>query len=218
MDDMLRSVNSVQSAKSLIHEMKELLAKGGFSLTKFMSTEREVIESVPESERAKSLQKLDIEDSTLPQESALGLRWDIEGDFFTYTVEFQEKPATRRGLLATTASLYDPLGLVSPVLLIPKLLQQQLCRMQLDWDDEIPQEQTLAIAKWKTTMQDLSNLAIKRCFQDCPSELTDRELHIFSDASEFAYGAAAYLKVISESGVRVTLVMAPIKPISIPRL
>ena len=51
----------------------------------------------------------------------------------------------------------------------------------------------------------------------------DRELHVFTDASEFAYGAAAYIKVTNETGVHVSLVMgksrvAPLKTISIPRL
>ena len=45
---------------------------------------------------------------------------------------------TKRGLLSTSASLNDPLGLVALVLLVPKLIQQELCRLNLDWDDELP--------------------------------------------------------------------------------
>ena len=46
---------------------------------------------------------------------------------------------------------------------------------------------------------------------------------MFSDTSEFAYRAAAYLKVTSDADVQVSLVMgksrvAPIKTVSIPRL
>ena len=133
----------------------------------------------------------------LPQESALGLKWNVEGDFFTYTVSLQDKPATRRGLLATTASLYDPLGLVAPVVLVPKLIQQELCRQQLDWDDEIPPATVAEIIKWKESTHELSSLKIPRSFQPGPSFEGDRELHVFADASEFAYGAAAYLKVTS---------------------
>ena len=72
MDDMIRSVRSEAEAKALIPEMQELLQKGGFDLGKFMSTSRDVIESVPEEKRAKSLQNLALSDSSLPQESALG--------------------------------------------------------------------------------------------------------------------------------------------------
>ena len=97
-----------------------------------MSTSREVIESVPEEDRAKSLQNIDLQDNTLPQESTLGLKWNVEGDYFTYTVNLLEKPMTKRGLLSTTASLYDPLGLVAPVLLVPKLIQQNMCRLEME--------------------------------------------------------------------------------------
>ena len=46
---------------------------------------------------------------------------------------------------------------------------------------------------------------------------------MFFDASKFAYGAAAYLKVTADAGVQVSLVIgksrvAPIKTVSIPRL
>ena len=223
MDDMIKSVSSVEEAKNLIPEMHALLQAGGFELGKFMSTSRDVIESVEENKRAKSLQNIDLHDSTLPQESALGLKWNVEGDFFTYSVNLQEKPLTKRGLLATTASLYDPLGLVAPVLLVPKLMQQQLCRQELDWDDVIPEEISEQFCKWREETTALAGLQIKRCFQDGSSAESDRELHVFTDASECAYGAAAYLKVTTGSSVHVSLVMgksrvAPLKSISIPRL
>ena len=103
MDDMIRSVQSVEDAKLLIPEMEKLLQEGGFSLAKFMSTSREVLETVPEGKRAKSLQNLN--DCPLSQESALGLKWKVEGDHFTYTIDLQDKPMTKRGLLSTSASL-----------------------------------------------------------------------------------------------------------------
>ena len=223
MDDMIRSVKSVEEATRLIPEMEKLLEEGGFSLGKFMSTSRDVIESVPEEKRAKSLQNLDLNDCSLPQESALGLKWNVEGDYFTYSVDLQDKPMTRRGLLSTTASLYDPLGLVAPVLLVPKLIQQELCRLNLEWDDELPPESISDFEKWKSSVSALEQLQIPRCFQPGPSDGCKIELHVFSDASEFAYGAVIYLKVIGPTGVYVNLLMgksrvAPLKVVSIPRL
>jgi hypothetical protein len=222
MDDMIRSVATVDEAKK-ITEMQALLQAGGFDLGKFMSTSRDVIDTVAEKKRAKSLQNLDLNDSCLPQESTLGLKWNVEGDYFTYSVNLQEKPLTKRGLLATTASLYDPLGLVAPVVLVPKLIQQELCRQELGWDDALPERNAEEFCKWREQTNELARLQIPRCFQDGPSHSSDRELHIFTDASEYAYGAAAYLKVTSDSGVTVSLVMgksrvAPLKSILIPRL
>ena len=223
MDDMIRSVKCVDDAKDLIPEMQKLLKEGGFDLGKFMSTSREVIETVPEEKRAKSLQNLDLNDCLLPQESALGLKWNVEGDYFTYSIDLQDKPMTKRGLLSTSASLYDPLGLVAPVLLVPKLIQQEMCRQNLEWDDELPQANADEFCKWKDATSALSKLRIQRCFQSGPSDGCRFELHFFSDASEFAYGVAVYLKVIAESDVSVNLVLgksrvAPLKTVSIPRL
>ena len=88
-----------------------------------MSTHRGVIEAIPEDKREKSLQKLNLNDFSLPQESALKHKWDVEGVYLTYSIDLQDKPMTKRGLLlSTTASLYDPLGLVA----------QELCRMSLE--------------------------------------------------------------------------------------
>jgi hypothetical protein len=223
MDDMICSVATVEEAKKIILEMQLLLQAGGFDLGKFMSTSREVIDTVPEEKRAKSLQNLDLNDNSLPQESTLGLKWNVEGDYFTYSVNLQEKPLTKRGLLATTASLYDPLGLVAPVLLVPKLIQQELCRQRLDWDDALPEQKAQEFRDWREQTKELACLHVPRCFQNGPGDNSKKELHIFTDASEQAYGAAAYLKVTNESGVHVSLIMgksrvAPLKAISIPRL
>ena len=132
MDDMLQSVDSVETAKKLVPEMKRLLQREGFTLAKFMSTEHDVINSIQPYDRAKSLQGVSIENATLLQESALSLQWNVEGDFFTYLARIEEKPYTRCGLLSTTAGLYDPLGLIAPIVLVPKLIQQKLCRSS--WD------------------------------------------------------------------------------------
>ena len=223
MDDMISSVKSVDDAKVLIPEIEKLLQEGGFDLGKFISTSREVIETVPEEKRAKSLQNLDINDCSLPQESALGLKWNVENDYFTYSVNLQDKPMTKRGLLSTTASLYDPLGLVAPVLLVPKLIQQDMCRRNLEWDDDLPETSIDEFCQWKEATSALSNLRIPRCFQSGPSDGCQFELHLFCDASEFAYGAVVYLKVVSTSGVFISLVLcksrvAPLKSVSIPRL
>ena len=170
MDDMITSVKSVDEAKLLIPEMERLLQEGGFDLGKFMSTSRDVIETVVEEKRAKSLQNLNLNDCSLPQESALGLKWNVEGDDFTYSIDLQDKPLTKRGLLSTTASLYDPLGLVAPVLLVPKLIHQEMCRLNLDWDDALPHASAEEFCKWKEATSSLNTLHIPRCFQSGPSD------------------------------------------------
>ena len=223
-DDMLHSTATEDQALSLYREMVDLLAKGGFRLTKFLSTSRKVLAGIPEDDRAKSVKLIDLDDS-LPQETALGLQWSVEDDCFTYKVDFELKPLTKRGLLSMTASLYDPLGFVGPIALVPKLTQQELCRRQLDWDDKVPDDLTGGVEKWLESLHLLNKVKLPRCIRPRVQSTNGGrlELHCFSDASEYAYGAAVYCRYVVEGTAVVSLLMAksrvaPLKLVSIPRL
>ena len=76
MDDCLKSVPSPSEAIQLIKELCQLLARHLFRLTKIVSNDREVIESVPETDRVKSVANLDF--SELPIERALGVHWKVD--------------------------------------------------------------------------------------------------------------------------------------------
>ena len=84
-DDMLKPVATPDAAAALIKEMVSLLLRGGFKLTKFASTK-----TSPQEDRAKSFKAVDLNDSTLPQDTALGLQWSIKSDSFLYDVEWDE--------------------------------------------------------------------------------------------------------------------------------
>ena len=76
--DDLKKSKSTTEAIVLVSQLRELLARGGFHLTKWYSNEREVLATIPESERAKSVVNLELE--KLPTETALGLKWNTEED------------------------------------------------------------------------------------------------------------------------------------------
>lgn len=79
-DDCLKSVPSESEAICLTADLRRLLERGGFNLTKGISNSYKLIESLPESDRAGSFK--DLHDSQMPVERALGVRWDVEGDIF----------------------------------------------------------------------------------------------------------------------------------------
>ncbi|VDP81385.1 unnamed protein product [Echinostoma caproni] len=81
---------------------------GGFKLTKWMSNSRHAIDCIPVDERAPSLREL--YGSPLPTDRALGVQWDSEKDEFLSQLQLHEKALTRRGILSSLASLYDPMG------------------------------------------------------------------------------------------------------------
>ena len=56
---------------------------------------------------------------------------------FGFRIVIKDQPLTRRGILSTISSVYDPLGIAAPFLLVGKKILQDLCRTKLGWDDEI---------------------------------------------------------------------------------
>ena len=138
-DDMLQSFGSTDKAIWIRKQLTELLACGGFNLTKWSSSSRKVFESIPQSERSKEMKNINIQDDTLPVERTLSLEWHIESDTFKFKVSKKERPATRRGVLSIISSIFDPLGFVAPFVLPAKRLLQSSCRL-LGWDKEISGE------------------------------------------------------------------------------
>ena len=140
-DDCLKSVGSEHGAISSVKELTSLLSKGGFRLTKWLSNSRKVIESIPESERAKSVKDLDFDQTLI--ERALGVRWHVASDTFRFSIVVKDRPPTRRGILSIVSSVYDPLGFVAPFVLQAKTLLRDLCRKNFGWDDQIPEKELM---------------------------------------------------------------------------
>ena len=126
-DDMLKSVGSTDEAIWMQKQLKELLACGGFNLTKWSSSSINVLDSIPQSERSKELMNINIQDDALPVERTLGLEWNIESDAFRFKINKKERPATWRGILSIISSIFDPLGFVAPFVLPAKRILQISC-------------------------------------------------------------------------------------------
>lgn len=91
-----------------------------FLLTKWISNNRDVLAKIPEEFRAKNVKDLNLDQDLLPVERVLGVQWCIQSDAFKFKIVLQQRPLTKRGILATMSSVYDPLGILSPVIFICK--------------------------------------------------------------------------------------------------
>ena len=223
-DDFLKSFATVEQAKELIKQMNSLLLKGGFRLTKWVSNNEQILSAIPECERLTKVHNVHLPDRSSP-ERALGVKWDIESDKFTFSVIDKDKPATRRGILSVISSVFDPLGLICPFMLPAKRLLQDLCRKNIDWDERIPEAEHEAWSTWRKDHLKLQDLRINRCVKPSDFEETvHAQLHHFCDASRDGYGTASYLRAIDINGrISCHLLIAksrlsPIKSTTIPRL
>ncbi|XP_041455129.1 uncharacterized protein LOC121407938 [Lytechinus variegatus] len=224
-DDCLVSLQDEEKAVKLATELRMLLQKGGFRLAKWLSNNPRVLQTIPLEDRAKQVAGLDLNHEALPVERALGMRWDIEQDCFTYKINPKDKPSTRRGLLSVVSSVYDPLGYASPCVLQAKMILQELTRQKLYWDEPIPVEEAQKWKSWLDELPEMEEFEVNRCVKPHNfGKVTDYQLHNFADASEVAYGAMTYLMMTSEDGqVHCSLLMAktrlaPLKKSTIPRL
>lgn len=100
-DDGLKSTSTVTEAVFLIKDAREMCAKGGFRLHKFVSNNKRVIESVPVDDRAKGVKEPNLDQDVLPVERVLGVEWCVESDSFQFRITLKDKPLTRRGILST---------------------------------------------------------------------------------------------------------------------
>lgn len=201
-DDLLKSFADSEQAKVVSKELQSLLAKAGFQLTTWLSNSRDVLEAFPADDRAPAIKDLDLQSEALPMERALGIHWDVEGDTINLVVNKKEKPENRKGVLSSIATVYDPLGFASPLILPGREINQELCRLKFDWDEKLPQELCTRWKEWRDGLVRLEGFKIPRCYKPRGfGEIKQAELHHFADASqEHGYGTASYLRLVNDEG------------------
>ena len=223
-DDLLKSVKDVNNAKVLISNVIGMCEEGGFNLTKIVSNNSEVVDSLPADKRAPLIRECDMSKSPITR--TLGLHWHIVIDAFKFSITFMDlcHPRSRSSLLSTTTSIYDPLGLVAPFLLKGKKITQAVTKLKGSWEDEVPQELMMKWEEWRVELLGLQDLQVNRCYKPKGFVVASATLHCFSDACKIGYGQGTYIRHVSTEGkVWVALVMGksrvvPSKPVTIPRL
>ncbi|XP_029666087.1 uncharacterized protein LOC115237287 [Formica exsecta] len=159
-DDLFGGSDTIQQAQKIIKDVNQLYMAGGFPLQKWISSHPSILQSIPTDKQ--------ITTSTLPIEEnmtvhALGLNWKPTTDTFHFTLQLPPtKKITKRSILSTIAKLFDPLGLLSPVIIKAKIIIQELWSVKLDWDDPLP---SLISNRWTAfveQLQEMPNLSFPR--------------------------------------------------------
>ena len=122
-DDLTPGCNIVNQGLEFYEKAKKCLSKGGFNLRKFKSNCEELEKLVCEK---------CFDDETYSNENkVLGILWDKQTgqlmfDFNDIRSKFIEEP-TKRSIIQSLASIYDPLGPIAPVVVKMKILFQDMC-------------------------------------------------------------------------------------------
>ncbi|KAM7402818.1 hypothetical protein PAMP_018029 [Pampus punctatissimus] len=224
-DDGLKSFASEDEAIDILIRAQKMLAQSNIRLHKISSNSPVVTSAFPGEDLATGLQGLELGQHAPPLQHSLGLGWDLSTDQFSFRVEINDKPFTKRGVLSVINSLYDPLGFAVPVSIEGRSILREISKDISEWDTPLPKEQQDKWQKWKDSLKYLGQLKSSRMYTSTSlSKAKNKEMHVFCDASTKAVGAVAYLKLTAADGhsdggfLLGKARLAPKPDITIPRL
>ena len=164
MDDSIDSVEDEAKTETLQTELQELWKNAGMEARKWVSNSKQVLAAIPEEHRASELV---IRNAEQPVTKTLGISWFSEED--TLSVPAPPMTAsvavTKRNVLKNIATIFDPLGLISPAIIKGKMLLQSLWSRGYDWDDEIHDDIANQIQSWFNQLSVLAQVRIPRCIR-----------------------------------------------------
>ena len=130
--------------------------------------------------------------------------------------------STKRRVLATTASIFDPLGPLSLTVIAYKIFQQILWQDRLQWDELLSAHLQQEWNQLLQTIHKQSQLKINR--KVICTNAVNIQLHGFCESSEQAHGTCLYMRSIDNNNKAFcelpcsTSKVAPLKQLTIPRL
>ncbi|XP_044578945.1 uncharacterized protein LOC123261417 [Cotesia glomerata] len=217
-DDCLSGAKTVAEAITLRDQLITMLKKGGFNVRKWASNHPALLIKVQEHPESSHM-SLDPDSAT----KTLGIRWHARDDYFFYVVNISNQSnITKRTILSQIAKLFDPIGLLGPIIVHAKIIMQLLWKICAAWDESVPIEIHSSWSDFRGQLPLIEKLHFPRGMT-LPNVIKS-QLHGFCDASENAYGACLYLRSIDSKGqVCIRLIssksrVAPVKPLTLPRL
>lgn len=221
-DDILTGHDDLHKLISIRNNVIQILNSAGFELNKWKSNNDIALQNIPQISQEKNITIDKTEGSKI-----LGMQWHSINDHFSFKVINDLNcsiPITKRKILSDIAKIFDPLGLINPVILTAKLVMQQLWKLPIEWVDLVPFEISDRWHNFLRHLPFLNSLKISRYLHS--GDYAYRfELHGFADASTKAYGACIYARSFSYNKETWTVNLicaksriAPLKMQTIPRL
>lgn len=227
-DDFIDSYDTVDDCVATTKRVIEIHREGGFNIRNFVSNSKTVITEIQQQPQINEKEMPKGQDNT----KILGMWWDTTEDMLRYRINDErinttihgdvELPPTKRMVLKIVMMLFDPLGLLSYLVVRGKLLLKSIWRSNVTWDEPIKAREFERWNEWMSDLRQIVNVSIERCYFS-NNNRDKLELHIFCDASEEAAATVCYIVNVSKEQREAVLVaartkVAPNKPISIPRM
>lgn len=218
MDDGLLGSDNEEKALELFHQVIACLERAGFKLKGWTFNKKEMYNKV-------NFCATQNEIGPIPEKSVLGMKWKPGLDELSIRIDTlpSEEINTKRQIISEIAKLYDPAGIVGPVIVLAKRIIQDIWRAGTKWDERVPTDILEEWQKVHKTFPQIMTIQIPR-WLGCSMGSTN-QIHGFCDASIAAYGGVLYLRTIKDdSSIQVEIIasksrMSPIRAkTTIPRL
>ncbi|XP_037932864.1 uncharacterized protein LOC119667632 [Teleopsis dalmanni] len=220
MDDLISGSNDEDEIFEIYNQVSAIMNSAKFKLRKWFSNSEKFLNFVPEADKEKTLRMNDEEII-----KTLGIIWAPVGDTFRYVwPDFDSsKAVTKRIVLSELSKLFDPLGLINPLIVKAKIFMQDLWILKANWDESLPMNLHSQWIEFRENLKDVKKISVPR-FVLAEKRVARVEMHGFADASKRAFGCCIYIRSICvDNDVTMQLWsaksrIAPLKTLSLPKL
>ena len=197
-DDIIAGGESVSEVKEFKRGAIQVFGEAKFELHKWHSNVPELesddrVTKLSEQTYAKMQMNVQQDETTI-----LGLFWNKSKDMLGVRFPEKEIVCTKRGILQYLASVYDPVGLVLPVLLLGKLSFREVSDLKIGWDKPLPDSFKKQWMKWKGSLPKL--VEVPRAVPKFQAPVQHIDLHSSGDASKSGTSSATYVMIFQEAG------------------
>ncbi|XP_066596264.1 uncharacterized protein [Prorops nasuta] len=218
-DDLMAGADTLHEILKIRDELIALLNLGGFKIRKWASNHPRAVEFTKE--RMTDMEFLKDETTT---KKTLGVFWNAACDEFSYIIKANNtnNRVTKRIILSAVAKIFDPIGLLGPIIFMAKIMVQECWKDRVEWDETISTALNKRWLLFSVQLPLLNNVAINRYL--LINDACEIQIHGFCDASKLGYGACLYLRSQDKNGnVNSNLIcsksrVASLKETTIPRM
>ncbi|XP_027846045.2 uncharacterized protein LOC114126329 [Aphis gossypii] len=221
MDDFISGAATKKDAIEIRNALIKLMSTAKLELGKWASNDSDIIrDSFGNNDGL-----VDFQETSNELTRILGLYWDSHTDELKYKINETSvvTPLTKRNILSDIARIYDPLGLIGPVIVCAKLIMQELWTEGLSWSEPVSEKISSEWYKYKSELSHLNAIKIPRQIT-INDKIHSIQIHGFADASIKAYGCCLYLRCTDMNNKHTVRLIgakskvAPLKILSLPRL
>ena len=207
MDDVIDSKDTLEECRAAADSLVFTLGLGSMSVKAFSYSGE-----APDPEVSSDGQHIGL----------LGMLWDTQSDVISLDIkplylgkakrgrlpdpvagdigEALKKQFTRRIVTGKVAGIFDPAGLLVPFTSKLKLDLHTLCKLNLDWDDRIPDDYLDDWVRNLTDIQELKDIRFRRTIVPVDAVNTDIELITSVDASSNVATAVIHTRMKKRDG------------------